>query len=346
MALWTDIVDPATLTGYARESLAEYEAKKGTLAVYLPNRFADDIVARFVVGSNGLLDAAEYRAYDAETPIGSLPGGQRKTIELPPLGLKVRVSEYDQLRSRGNATDEAALATVTKATDRVVRSVSDRIEAARGAVLSTGIAAINENGFTASADYGRSAAFNATAATLWSDPASKPLEDLQVWRDLYVDENGEQPGSLLLPNKVLTALSAHPEFRGLAATVGGTPSVVTRQHVEQVLSAFGLPPIVTYDRRARRAGVNAPILPANKVFLLPAPVEPNDSEGTDLGGTVWGTTLEASEPNYGLAVGEEPGIVAGTYKDDDPLGVWVKAAAIGLPVLANANLSLAATVLA
>jgi hypothetical protein len=33
MALWTDVIDPATLTGYARASLEDYEARKGTLAV-------------------------------------------------------------------------------------------------------------------------------------------------------------------------------------------------------------------------------------------------------------------------------------------------------------------------
>ena len=38
MALWTDIIDPETLTGYARASMNAYEARKGTLARWLPNR--------------------------------------------------------------------------------------------------------------------------------------------------------------------------------------------------------------------------------------------------------------------------------------------------------------------
>ena len=29
MALWTDIIDPETLTGYARASMNAYEARKG-----------------------------------------------------------------------------------------------------------------------------------------------------------------------------------------------------------------------------------------------------------------------------------------------------------------------------
>jgi len=55
--LWTDYITPAELTGYARESLADYEAAKGTLAHWLPNREVADIVARFVAGQTGLLDA-------------------------------------------------------------------------------------------------------------------------------------------------------------------------------------------------------------------------------------------------------------------------------------------------
>ena len=52
--LWTDIIDPADLTGYARESLADYERRQGSLAVFLPNREVADIVARFVTKGSKL----------------------------------------------------------------------------------------------------------------------------------------------------------------------------------------------------------------------------------------------------------------------------------------------------
>ena len=53
MTLWTDLIDPATLTGYARRSLEEYEAEKGSLARWLPNREVADTVVRFVSGQKG-----------------------------------------------------------------------------------------------------------------------------------------------------------------------------------------------------------------------------------------------------------------------------------------------------
>ena len=58
MALWTDIIEPAELTGYARESLNAYEARKGTLARWLPNREVLSTFVKFVAGSAGLVEEA------------------------------------------------------------------------------------------------------------------------------------------------------------------------------------------------------------------------------------------------------------------------------------------------
>ncbi|EIU05209.1 hypothetical protein MA5S0422_3988 [Mycobacteroides abscessus 5S-0422] len=345
MTLWTDVITPAALTGYAREALADRERRKGSLAAFLPNRTVPDIVARFVKGDNGLLDAAEYRSYDAEVSIGETPGAERVTIELPPLGRKVRVSEYDQLRLRGNVDSDTVLSTVLKEAKRLAYAISDKLEVMRGKVIDSGKAAINENGFIATADFGRGAAFAVTAATLWSDPASKPLTDLRLWRDAYVEENGDEPGVILTSRRVLNALMLSAEMKALATNSATAPGLVTEDFVQATLSAYGLPPIAVFDRRARVAGQTVRILPEDKLYLLPAPVDAYAEDGTDLGATVWGTTLEASEPDYEIAEVDRPGIAMGAFKTRDPIGVWVHGAAIGLPVLANANLSMAAKVL-
>jgi hypothetical protein len=54
MALWTDIVDPATLTGFVRADVADYEANQATLARFLPNDVEDDILVRYTSGGSGL----------------------------------------------------------------------------------------------------------------------------------------------------------------------------------------------------------------------------------------------------------------------------------------------------
>lgn len=346
MALWTDIVDPATLTGYVRADLADYEANRNTLAAFLPNQTINDIIVRFSSGGAGLSDAAMYRAYDAETRIQSGPPAQRQTLELPPLGSKTRVSEYDRLRSIGADTPEAVLTSIERVAVQRARAVADRLELARGVALTTGTVTINENEFVATADFGRAAGHTVTAGTLWTAGSPTPLSDLAAWTQTYIDANGQAPGALLMSTAAITALQRTADFRTSAVQLGGTlPGLISVDGVNGVLSGFGLPPIVRYDRNVRVNGTTQRVIAANKVILLPSPVSIDDSEGTDLGGTMWGRTLESLEPGYNLTATDQPGIVVGAYKDDDPLSVWVRSAAIGLPVLANPNLSFCATVL-
>lgn len=136
MALWTDLMDPATLTGYARESFADHEARNGTLARWLPNREVADISVRFAVGQSGLVPEAQFRAFDAEPDIGKGEQAKRTTVDLLALGQNVPVTEYQQLRVR-NASDDSMVAAILSATNVVVRSIADRIERLRGTVLTT-----------------------------------------------------------------------------------------------------------------------------------------------------------------------------------------------------------------
>lgn len=345
MALWTEVVDPADLTGYARAALEDYEMHRASLAPFLPNATVADIVARVTRGATGMVDAASYRAYDGETAIGGSRPGARLTFDLPPLGKKERVSEYDQLRARNADNPDTVLASIERVTVRRVRSVADRIEYARGQLLTTGKVTINEGGFIAEADFLRAPGHSVTAAVAWSDATNAdPLSDLDTWSGTYRTENGQDPGALLLSTRVLNLLMRTAKLRALTVNTASTPSVLSRDAVRAVLLAFGLPPIVIYDRKVNLGAGLVAVIPDDRVMLLPAPVDPDDPEGTDLGATFWGVTLEASDPRFNIEDPEQPGIVAGAYRDDDPLGVWVKATAIAMPALANPNLSFVADV--
>jgi hypothetical protein len=155
--MWTELVEPVELTGYARARLEDYErSQNGSLSAWLPNEFLNDIVARFTVGGTGLQPVAEYLGYDAETPLASLPGAQRVTIELPKLGLKMRVSEYEQLRARGNLSNVLLRTSVERITERLVDAISDRLEYERGYALENASLLIDdETGFKQTGDWGR-----------------------------------------------------------------------------------------------------------------------------------------------------------------------------------------------
>ena len=75
-------------------------------------------------------------------------------------------------------------------------------------------------------------------------------------------------------------------------------------------------------------------------------MEPDDWQGTDLGSTFWGRTLTSTDPDWGIDDASQPGIVTGVYKNEKPpMGLELLSDAIALPVLANADRSLAAKVL-
>jgi Phage major capsid protein E len=350
-ALWTEFITPAELTGYARQEQEAYERQWGSLARYMPNNYVPDIVARFEVGKQGLQPVAPFRSFDAETPLGKLPGRQRVTIELPPIGEKNRVSEYDQLRMRGNVANTQILNSVLEVTRHIVRDVNNRIEVARGQALEFANLDIDENGFVQSADWGRDSSMEVTASTLWDDPNNAtPLADLIDWVTAYRDANNMYPGSILTNRNVLLNLARTAEMRNLYSTLVGRPSQVNRNAINEVLTDNDLPPIDIYERHAifdngdGNGEIVRPILSPNKLFLAP-PVGPDTGMTNGFGATYWGQTLEADEPEYGLQPEEMPGIVAGTWKTRDPIGLWVHCNAIALPVVGNADFVMVAEVL-
>jgi hypothetical protein len=336
MLLNQDYITPAELTGYVREALADQEQNRFTLSRWLPSRNVDDLMYRFTRGGDGLIDAATFRAYDAESPIGSRPGVTRVTGELPPISRKIRLGEYDRLRQR---RDDAALRdAIMSDAERMTRAVGARLEMARGEALYTGKVTIAENGVVATVDFGRAAGHTVSAGTTWSTVATAtPLLDLITWRDTYIATNGVSPGAILTSTTVLGYLLRNAEMRTLAASTAGSPAIVSQNVVESIFAMHGLPPIYIYDTQVKVAGSAARIIPTDRVILLPAP---GDDE---LGATLLGTTAESLEPEFGLS-GDEPGVVAGAYSTKDPVAVWTKAAAIGLPILANPDLTFAADV--
>lgn len=342
MALWTDIIDPATLTGYARASLADYEANRGTLARWLPNREVADIVARFVAGQTGLVDVADFRAYDAEITIGKTPDGKRITIELPAVGRDIPVSEYNQLRALGaNPSDEAILGTIQRTTNTVVRAVADAVERMRGIVLQTGKATLP--GFMDD-DFGRAAGHTVTAPALWSVAATDALGQMTSWSDTYLAANGVKPGSMVMSTRVLRAMATLDQFK--TQLLNGASRPATVEDVQDLVTAHGLPPIHIYDRLVSVAGSATKVLADDRVLLLPEAVETDDWEGTELGATFWGRTLSSVEADWGIEDSEQPGLVAGVYRNEKPpMIAEVISDAIALPVLANANLSFVADVI-
>lgn len=344
MALTSNYVYPTEITGYVREALADFNINQFTLSRFLPDDPIDDIDYRIASGGTGLADAAVYRSYDAESPVGRRQPLQSLTGQLPPISLKARLGEFDRLKLR-KLTDDKIREALFNDAKKLTKDVAARVELARGQTLATGTTPIPELEVTI--NWGRAGAHTVTAGTLWSNTSSDPLSDLMTWRDTYLATNGIDPGTILVSRQTWNYMLRNQALRnqvfgGTAQYVGGNQSsIVNQNQLNVVLESQGLPQITLYQSQVNVNGSATRVIPSNVVLLLPPA---SDGVGDDqLGATLWGTTAESMDPRYGME-GDEPGIVAGEYSEDDPISVWTKVAGINLPVLANPNLSFAATV--
>lgn len=350
MELHDEFILPVDLTGYVRAALANYTQNNLGLAAWLPDIQVDDLEYRLQRGGNGLTTAAGFRVYDAEAPIGTRKGLSRISGELPPISRKVRLGEYDRLRQR-KVSDQNLLDGILSDADNLVAEIAMGIEVARGGALANGITSVPlENGQgTLAVDWARRGGNTVTAATLWSNGAADPLSDMLAWQLAYRTVNGVNPGSQIISSQTLAFIQRNGNIRNLVFPGANQPSIVSITEVNSVLAAYGVAPFYVYDAQASVAGSATPILPVNKVILVPAPgaktAPPQAAtRANQLGATLWGTTAESLEPDYGIVDGAQAGIVAGVYKSTDPVALWTKGSAIALPTLANPDLSFVATV--
>lgn len=340
MQLITEYATPAELTGYARAALRDREENTFSLNRWLPNDTINDLVYRFNKGGGGLVEAAVFRAFDAESDIGSRSGASRVTGELPPISRKYPLGEYDQIKMRNVDTQSAEIRDAMEADSiKGVTAIAARAELARGDAIFNASVTINENRVSAGVDYGRNPAHNVTAAiALTSTETSLIYDYFQSWLDVYNDTNGELPAFTLMSRKIYNLLRRNKQLRDLAYRGNPlAPTVLTKDDLGNILSDFDIPPIQIYDAKVSVDGVATRVTPEDKLAFLPA-------QGDALGKTLWGVPVEANDPRYGLA-GDAAGVAVGAYKSEDPQTVWTRATAIVLPVVAAPDLTFVADVL-
>lgn len=332
MQLVTDYATPAVLTGYARAALAHHEENRFTLSQWLPSDVVDDLFYQFEKGGGGLVEAANFRAYDAESDIGHRAGAVRVSGMLPPISRKIPVSEYEQIKERSIPDAEDVRDKIDGLAEKLTREIAARVELARGGAIFDAAVTIAENGVSASVDYGRNPAHSVTldgvTDALWDDTeASKPFDNLTEWTEAYITTNGEAPAYVLMPERILRLLQRNAQLCRMSTTDAVPPVMLTVEELNGFLKEHDLPQIVTNDSRVSFKGVATRVTPADKVALLPA-------KGDALGLTLWGTPVEARGTDMQLPSTDQAGVLAANYKSEDPQTLWTKVTAIVLPVVA------------
>lgn len=353
MPINRDFVDPDELTSQVRTALAELEINSPTsLAPYLPSETLDDIEYEADAGQGGLIEAAMYRAYDAELPIGMDEELGQLRGRIPSLGQKIPLLEENRLRLR-NDSEDALRNNIERKARRAAEAVAIAVNLKRGEALANGALTFVGNNQDFTVSFGRRGDFTTTAANLWTDTvASDPLVYLESLCDLYETENGFRPEQILTSLAVKNAFYKHPKVN---AAAWGTQynTEITRlapaANVDSLLGQYGLPGFRTVQGKVKvrnNDGTNTvkTLLPADSLILLPGSGDAAVAGSSSLGSTFWGVTIEATRSNWGIS--EHPGIVAAVHDNDDvPARMWVSAVAIAMPVLVNPNYSLKAKVI-
>lgn len=273
---------------------------------------------------------AQYRAYDTASPVAERRSFTTKTGSLPPISLSSIVSEDEELSIyertlagdwdpdiEGAIYDDAAILT---------DAIHNRIEIARGQVLETGTFDIAENGVIQTADFGRPAGNATSVATAWSSTGSAtPLTDIRAVVEQSRDERDEEVAAVILSSAQISNLLLNAQIRSMLASAGVSPALATRDGLNSLLSAHGLPTIIEYDRKINGTRV----MSVDKAIFIPRP-------SPRMGETKWGVTAEALKLK--LDIQERPGIVGTVMTSDNPVQTVTNVAAISMPVLNDPNL--------
>jgi hypothetical protein len=346
-----DLNDKAFVTDFVR--LLQFPQFQ--LGDYFPDEQIPGIAYRWNTTPLYQEPAISYRAWDTETPIGSRPGVQRASAELPPLGKKKIMTEEQFLRIQALQTGEwgpfvqAAFDDLTNLTE----GAHARWEFDRATLLSTGGLTVNGPDNGAGATWSQTLTYPVpggnivTASTLWSDTVNAdPLSDITTWVLAYsVLNRGLRPGVMLVSQTILNNMLRNANLQKVIYWMNPStaPSVLSAQVLNAELAARNLPRVeVITEQATNSAGTFGYLLPQNKAIFLPDP-----ATGLYVGRTVQGTTAEGlgmvQQGTYKQLI-DGAGLVAESWDANDPAQRFNKVNGVGMPVISNANLLFIATV--
>jgi hypothetical protein len=337
-------VTPDALTTFVREVPTPADQVLDRL---LPNKYFDKNTIDFaeLTRTNR---TARFRAYDGRLHVSERDTSMTKQVKLPPLSTSISMGELERLQlefARTGGTNNAVIvnAIYDDATN-LTREIQARMEQARGDVLTDGkFTLVGEGGLTMEADYGLPANHQVSPGVPWSTVASATIiANESAWIDTYVATNGFSPGGQVVSRRVLNYMLQNAELRTLAASLVGTPGLITRPGLDAAMGAYGLPPILfVYDTVVDVDGTSTRVIPDDRVIFVPPNV-------ADLGYTAWGvsaTGLELVNSSVSdLSFQQAPGIVGVVEKSGPPYREWTFVDAVGMPVLANPKLLMVADV--
>ena len=275
---------------------------------------------------------ASVHGFDTESEIGQREA-EKKAIELALIKRKMQLKEKEIIAlesPRNDAERQSLMKDVYNDFDNLVESVRARVEKMRMDVIANGVITLDENGLSASIDYGVPTENKVTNVD-WSSATANPINDMIAWANRL----DQMPGRVITSNTILAKILSNKNVTN-ALFGKDTTRLASVGELNTYLESLGLPKIYTYDKKYRKLEANGKYtkhryFPEDKFVMLPSET---------LGETVYGPTAEEirlqRDPSVDVrTVGK---IFACMYEEGkDPVSTWEKAVATALPALSCAE---------
>lgn len=336
-------VHPDAATAFAREIP---NPSDHILNAYLPDQLVQEQTIR-LLNSTRVNRTAQFRSFDGSIPQLERDYVETREVDLLPISIAGMKGELERLQLERARQNGGSLSAITQAIyndiEIAVRSIRNRIELARGELLSTGkIQLTGENGLTLTADFEVPVDHFVTAGTVWSNTATATVVgDLATWTEKYIADNGFAPAGMIISRKTASFLQRNQEFRAYTSALAGGPAIVSKSVVNNVLDDFNLPPIsAVYDTSVNVGGVDTRVIPENKVIFVPP--------AGRLGAVKWGVTATALElvgaAQSDMTFEDAPGLTGVVVKSGPPFKETTVVDGLVLPVLEDPKSLMVATV--
>lgn len=315
----------------------------------VPERYINNIKFK-ISSSKRRVNAAKFRAYEAPTALARRQA-ERVVTEgnLPPLGQTLPITEMETILftiSRGQDASQF-VEQLYDDVERHFESIRTAQEIAVGKLLTDGV--VDLPGINLDVDWNVPTANRPTAAVLWSDAENAtPLTDERVWIDYLLDSGAPAPREVVTSRRARNTLASSLEYRAAffnTAAGATTPTaVLAPDQVNAVRARYSLPPITTYDVQVYDdEGTYGRVIPDDRWIILP------DVPAVEWAETQYGLTAEGIQLSTGtnpaITAEEAPGIVVVTEVKDNPVQVYTRGAAVGMPVMYVPDIHISATVL-
>ncbi len=244
-----------------------------------PERLTEELTFAYLKGAGGGAVMAHVTGHNSEAPLVGRKGIETVRGQIPAIKQK-RYQDALTLIRLQSADALMRSAAVREIFDDVTNArlgIAARVEKLRMDALSAGVVSgLTEEGLVYSVDYGVPAGHKETlaGADLWTDPASKPLADLEAWQNTMVADTGQPMANAVTSTAVINAFRSHESVREAIWGVNKARRV-TAAEADEFLRQQNLPTFVPYDLMVAQEAVDGTrtgvrLWPNNRLTLIPA----------------------------------------------------------------------------